>query len=203
MPRDRTGERARNVLRGLCKEAIAFKKQHSAGRVAAKQLKVVNELQRMIDPPGLGQHSFLHVLRWHGSDEQKEAVQLVQRLIREHGSAARRRVASARARRAGVRRWLESGGNGKHGGKRRSGPRGPRQDVAVPLAVREVRKHLLKVKRVIAEGRVPTPATSVAWQQYLLRRKPFGVNSQMWKRAQSFTRKAIHAGEKLLRDRGS
>ena len=46
MPRDRSGERAHRVPSGLCKEALAFKQLHDAGKVAAKQLRVVNELKR-------------------------------------------------------------------------------------------------------------------------------------------------------------
>jgi hypothetical protein len=67
--------------------------------MTGKRRATLRRLRKALDPPGLGADSFRHILRFFGSDEQREALKLTAKVVDAHDRRTQREAARREARR--------------------------------------------------------------------------------------------------------
>ena len=188
-------EGRRQWLAYRCAPLLAFLAAHTAGRMTGKRRATLRRLRKALDPPGLGADSFRHILRFFGSDEQREALKLAAKVVDAHDRRTQREAARREARRTAKARaltaYLRGGGNGRRGGRKRTVAGATSEEVVVPESVREVRRVAASATRALKQGTRATATTLATWQRFTRQQRPDEVNKALWRTAQVMVAKAL------------
>ena len=163
--------------------------------MTGKRRATLRRLRTALDLPGLGADSFLHILRFFSSDEQRQAAKLAAKVVDAHVRKTQREAARREARRTAMAMaltaYLRGGGNGRRGGRNRTVAGATSEEVVVPESVREVRRVAASATRALKQGSRATATTLATWQRFTRQQRPDDVNNVLWRAAQVVVAKAL------------